>query len=230
MTKTLLSPLLLTFFAVFHLGSLSAQSLDFRRYAGGLIGVQNQSGLDLLFRPNEIAEVPDALSTKTMFVLGQAFDKMTLRRDGTPHSAPVMPDGNLADDAISIESAKIGSRRAAIRIESHESTVLLVSVDIMSDQGFISTGKDRKVHLTILTFDDATKLYNARTNLWLSVMESQQIAVNPTSNFPDASVEKFYQSLKRNRTLPTGVLPMMTVPNGQLEFGDRQVVLLKEAQ
>jgi hypothetical protein len=78
--------------------------------------------------------------------------------------------------------------------------------------------------------DDAKKLDTARTNLWLSGIVVKQIALNSTTTMSVATMETFYASLGRNRTLPTAVLPMIQVPNKNLEFGDRQVVLLKELE
>lgn len=214
--------------AVFNAATLMAQSLEIRQYTGGFIHVKAQAGLDLMIRPNDSAEIPGNLNAKPEFVLGQKLNPMVLQANGQQAFASPQPGNGPPGDGFLIQSVMIGRQRAAIELKASDFNVLFVSVDIMSDQGFIARGKDRKVNLIVLTFSDAKKLHNARTNLWLSTMETQQIALNPISEFPAASVDKFYESLKRNRILPTAVLPMIDVPNRLLKFGDRQVVLLKQ--
>lgn len=124
----------------------------------------------------------------------------------------------------------IGNKRAGIRIQGKELNILVASLDLVSDQGFIPTKQNEKIDLLILTVGDAKKLETARTNLWLSGTEIKQIALNSTSTMAVATMDKFYASLGRSRTLPTAVLPMIQVPNKNLRFGDRQVVLLKELE
>ena len=209
--------------------SSTAQELEVRQFTGGLIRLQSATGLDLIIRPNEKTALPEGLQSVQSVVLGSEFDPMALQWNGQPLGTPLPKNGQaVPGNALSVDSVLIGKKRAGVQIRAKDLNVLVASVDLMSEQGFISMRETPDMHLLVLTFTDAQKLHTGRTNLWLGSIESQQIALNPTTSLPSAAMEKFYQSLKRNRTLPTAVLPMIQVPNRNLKFGDRQVVLLKE--
>lgn len=205
-----------------------AQTLEIRQYSGGLIRVEADAGLDLLIRPNDSVDVPGELNATQTLVLGDEFDRRFVRWTGEPLTSPPESNGKATIDGLLIESVLIGEKRAGIQIQTQGLKVLVASLDLLSDQGYIPMRQNENIHLLVLTVGDSKKLDTARTNLWLSGLEIQQIALNSTSDLPVQIMDKFYKSLQRNRTLPTAVLPMIEVPNKNLRFGDRQVVLLKQ--
>ena len=98
----------------------------------------------------------------------------------------------------------------------------------MGDQCWITIHRDEDINLFGLTFKNAASLNTARMNLWLGLVKTQQIALNPLDEMSVDSMEKLYKSIGTKRVLPTGVPPMVKVPNRNLNFGDRRVVLLEE--
>lgn len=231
MFKNSIPMLLVVLLAV--LGSASdarAQLLEIRQRAGGLILVKAEAGLNLLLRPNDSADVPAEFSAMPAMIVGEEFETRRLAWSGEPLPPAEGAKQKAPTDGVLIESALIGKKRAAISIRAEGLNVLVASLDRLSDQGFIAGGQYKDVHLLVLNVGDSKKLTSARTNMWLCGFEIQQIALNPAGDLPVALMDKFYKTLKRNRTLPTAVLPMIQVPNGQLKFGDRQVVLLKKLE
>lgn len=207
-----------------------AQTLDVRRMAGGLIRVQSETGVDLVIRPNSKTEVPKDLKSVRSLILGDEMERVVLQLNGQPLVGSPKSGADIRIAALTVESVLIGKKRAGIQLQGRDLNILVASVELLSDQGFISTRGQRDINLLILTFKDAKKLHTGRTNLWLGASKIQQIALNPLTEFDAASVEKFYKSLNKNRTLPTAVVPTVKVPNPLLKFGDRQVVLLKELE
>jgi hypothetical protein len=207
-----------------------AQTPEVRQISGGLIRVQTDTGLDVVILPSKTTKSPAKLQPKQELILGDEFEPKIVRWTGELISRPEERSDGSPTDWVLIESVMIGNKRAGIRIQGKELNILVTSLDLVSDQGFIPTKQNEKIDLLILTVGDAKKLHTARTCLWLSGTEIKQIALNSTSTMAVATMEKFYASLRRNRTLPTAVLPMIQVPNKNLKFGDRQVVLLKELE
>jgi hypothetical protein len=107
--------------------------------------------------------------------------------------------------------------------------ILFASVDFMSDQSWITTHRDQNIHLLVLTSKDAAKLHTARTNLWVSLVTTQQILLNPIDAMTVASSESFSKSIAKQRVSRTKELPMLKVPLRNLAFGDRQVIVLKDS-
>jgi hypothetical protein len=207
-----------------------AQTLEFRQLSGGLIRVQNEAGMDVAIRPGKTKKSPAQFQPKQELVLGDEFKPMLVSLAGELVKRPDQTNEPIPMDGVLIESVMIGDKRAGIQIKTKSLNILVASLDLVSDQGWIPSKESEKIDLLILTVDDAKKLDTARTNLWLSGIVVKQIALNSTTTMSVATMEKFYASLGRNRTLPTAVLPMIQVPNKNLEFGDRQVVLLKELE
>lgn len=208
-----------------------AQQLEIRRSAGGLLQVQTGAGLNLTIQPDGQTVVPKNLNSQCSFVLGTEFERTFVQTDGKPgaESLQLRPGEPTPPNVVSIESALIGEKRTGIQLQMVGLNVLFASVDLMSDQSWITTHHDQNIHLLVLTFKDATKLHTARTNLWVSLVKTKQILLNPTDAMDVASAENFYKSISKQRVLPTGVLPMLKVPHRKLAFGDRQVILLKES-
>lgn len=215
---------------MFCVSEIYAQTPEIRQISGGLIRVQTKTGLDFVILPSKTAKSPAKLQPKQKLILGDEFEPQMVSWTGELLSLREERNDGSPTDGLLIESVLIGNKRAGIRIQSKELNILVASLDLVSDQGFIPTKQNEKIDLLILTVDDAKKLDTARTNLWLSGTEIKQIALNSTSTISIATMDKFYASLGRSRTLPTAVLPMIQVPNKNLKFGDRQVVLLKEME
>ena len=207
-----------------------AQTPEVRKISGGLIRVQTDKGLDVVILPSKTTKSPAKLQPKQELILGDEFEPKMVSWTGELISHREERNDGSPTDGVLIESVMIGNKRAGIRIQGKELNILVASLDLVSDQGFIPTKQNEKIDLLILTVGDAKKLDTARTNLWLSGTEIKQIALNSTSTMAVATMDKFYASLGRSRTLPTAVLPMIQVPNKNLKFGDRQVVLLKELE
>lgn len=215
---------------MFLVSDTYAQTPEVRQIFGGLIHVQTDSGLDVVILPSKTTKSPAKLQPKQELILGDEFEPKMLSWTGELISRREERNDGSPTDGVLIESVMIGNKRAGIRIQGKELNILVASLDLVSDQGFIPTKQNEKIDLLILTVGDAKKLETARTNLWLSGTEIKQIALNSTSTMAVATMDKFYASLGRSRTLPTAVLPMIQVPNKNLKFGDRQVVLLKELE
>ncbi len=207
-----------------------AQTLEFRQISGGFIRMQNNTGLDVAILPNNTTKSPAELQPKQELILGGEFEHKLVSWAGELLARREKANERIPVDGVLIESVMIGNKRAGIRIQAKELNILVASLDLVSDQGIIPSKQYEKIDLLILTVGDAKKLDTARTNLWLSGTETKQIALNSTSSMPVATMDKFYASLGRSRTLPTAVLPMIQVPSKNLKFGDRQVVLLKEME
>lgn len=222
--------LFLTIAMMLFATSTYAQTLEVRQISGGLIRIQTDTGLDVVILPSKTTKYPAKLQPKQELILGEEFEPKMISWTGELMSRREEKSDDSPTDGVLIESVMIGEKRAGIRIQAEELNILVASLDLVSDQGFIPTQQHEKIDLLILTVGDAKKLDTARTNLWLSGTEIKQIALNSTSTMAVATMDKFYASLRRSRTLPTVVLPMIQVPNKDLKFGDRQVVLLKELE
>jgi hypothetical protein len=206
-----------------------AQQLEIRRVEGGILQVQARAGLNLAIQPDGQTLVPKDLNSQRAFVLGTDFERTILAADGKPRgdSIQLIPGEPIPPNVVSIESALIGDKRSGIQLRTGGMNVLFASVDLMSDQGWITTHRDQDINLLVLTFKDAAKLQTARFNLWISLVKTQQIALNPTDAMSIASAEEFDKSIGKKRVLPMEVLPILKVPSRNLDFGDRQVILLK---
>ena len=192
--------------------------------------MQNEAGMDVAIRPGNTKKSPAQFQPKQELILGDEFEPMLVSSAGGLVKRPHETNERIPMDGVLIESVMIGNKRAGIQIKAKSLNILVASLDLVSDQGWIPTKQNEKIDLLILTVDDAKKLDTARTNLWLSGIVVKQIVLNSTTTMSVATMKKFHASLGRNRTLPTAVLPMIQVPNKNLEFGDRQVVLLKELE
>ncbi len=207
-----------------------AQQLEVRRVKDAIVQVRTDQGMSLLIQPNSESKAPIDLAAERSFVLGTEFDTTFMRTDGDSEtdSLQLNPGDPVPPKIVSIESALIGTKQAGIQLKTNKLNILFASVDLMGDQSWITTHRDQDINLLVLTFKNAANLNTARMNLWLGLVKAQQIALNPLDEMSVDSMEKFYKSIGTKRVLPTGVLPMVQVPNRNLNFGDRQVVLLKE--
>lgn len=207
-----------------------AQQLKVRRVQNAIVQVQTEQGLSFLILPSSDVTIPKDLTSERTFVLGSKFDTTFMQFNGdAPVAALHLKLGEpVPSNTVSIGSDLIGEKQAGIQVKTERLNILFVQVDIMSEQGWITTHRDQDINLLVLSFKNAATLNNARTNLWLGLLKAQQIALNPAGTMSVEAMEEFYRSLGTKRVLPTGVLPMVEVPNRNLNFGDRQVVLLKE--
>ncbi len=232
MKTALLFPFATTLLAAFTSTDVVADSLEIRRLAGGLLQVQAKAGLTLAIRPNDQSKDPADLKAQRTFVLGTEFERVLLKTNGSSvgESAELSPGEAMPSDLVSIESAAIGTKIAGIQLQMKGVSILIASVDLLSDQGWITTHRDQDINLVVLTFKNAAKLQTARFNLWIGLVKTQQIALNPTTAFSRAAADKFFNSISRKASLPDSVesMPMLTVPDSHLDFGDRQVVLLSD--
>lgn len=209
----------------------TAQPVEIRRLEGGLLHVHTDEGLNLIIAPEPETEIPEPLQTRRAFALGTEFPRVLLRIDGTSPTEPFRLDANepIPPRVISIESVPIGTQRAGIQLKTDRLNIVFASVDLMSNQSWITTHRDQDIHLLVLTFKDAAKLMTARMNLWVSLVKTQQILLNPTAELSVDSASEFSNSIGKPRVLPIEVLPVLTLPQPGHAFGDRQVILLQDA-
>ncbi|WP_169977741.1 hypothetical protein [Tautonia rosea] len=210
-----------------------AQQCEIRRLEGGLLHVHLNEGLNLIIQPDRDSPVPDHLQTERTFALGTAFDRTLLQVDGTSPTDPLRLNPGEGDPLpphlVSVESVLIGTKRAGIQLKTNRLNIIVASVELMSDQSWITTHRDQDIHLLVLTYTDAARLMTARMNLWISLVKTQQILLNPTTELSVDSATEFSNSIGKPRVLPTEVLPVLTLPQPGLAFGDRQVILLQDA-
>lgn len=211
--------------------TVSSAELTIRRLPGSFLQIRNDMGANLL----EIQTVsePERIKkndTVPQFVLGADFQPSLFRLSGKtgPEKILLEPGAIVPSDCVLIKPVVIGKKTAGIGLKTTDLNIVIADVDMLSDQGFLTTQRDENIDLLVLTFADATRLDTARINLWVSLIKTRQIALNPTGMMTEAAMNKFYKSLPTKRVLPTAVLPRLEVPIKTLQFGDRQVVLLRE--
>jgi hypothetical protein len=210
--------------------TLSGEELSIRRLPDGYLQIRNETGANmLLIQPDAESKVPKPLQTQPVFVLGTDFNSVLVQAVETKGSKTIRPkvDAEIPSGAVLVESVLIGKKKAGIRLKSKRANIIIASIDILSDQSFLTTQRDENIDLLIMTFREGAKLDTARINLWVSLIKTRQIALNPLGPFSEAEMVKFYRSLPTKRVLPTAILPMVEIPNNRLQFGDRQVFLLK---
>lgn len=226
--------ILFSVFLIHHLsGSLKAQEIVIRRLPGGVLQVRNENNTDLfLIQSEPEPPKPMGLNKEPVFYLGTDFSATLVqpKAQGQSQVTPVAADSKIPSGNVLVEPVLVGQKRAGIRVRTNNVTWVIANVDMLSDQSFITTQRDQNIDLLTLSFADPTRLDTARINLWVSLINTRQIALNPTDKMTEAQMVKFYKSLPTKRVLPTGILPMIKIPNINLQFGDRQVVLLRELE
>ncbi|MCC6510018.1 MAG: hypothetical protein IT423_13000 [Pirellulaceae bacterium] len=246
MRSILASVLAFTWLAALLPSVSEAQQMELRRLSGGVIHVQSVGGVRLAIQPatplalqagtqantqpSTQAVSANSFRAQLSFFVGSEFQRAVVKADGQGGLEELQLDAAapLPPQAISIESVLIGEKRAGVQLQTSNLNVLFASVELISDQGWITTHKDKPIHLLVLTFNDAAKLQTARLNLWISSVKAQQILLNSSGALTMATAEAFYQSIGKQKVLPTVMLPVLQLPQRGSNFGDRQVVLLKE--
>ncbi len=230
MKSTLLFRLTVLFIASTISHVVLAQQLEIRRLPHGILQVQTEGGLNLIIQPDDQTKVPPGLDPQRSFVLGTEFERTFVPTDGKPQteSLVVNPGEPVPPHIVSIAPTLVGRKMEGIQLQTDDLNVVVVSVESMSDQGWITTQRDENINLLVLTFRDAAKLQTARMNLWISLLKTEQILLNPIDTISAASAEGFYKSIAKPKALPTEVLPVLKLPRRDRAFGDRQVVMLKE--
>jgi hypothetical protein len=208
-----------------------AQRWEIRRLEGGLLQVRADTGLNLIIRPEQGAVIPERLKPQTSFVLGTEFDRTVLRIDGTPPSRPSREDAGepLPPGVVAVEPVLIGVKRAGIELKTDGLKIVFASVDLMSDQGWITTHRDQDIDLLVLTFRDAARLMTARMNLWVSLVKTRQILLNPTGDMPDGAAREFSNSIGNRGAMPIDTQSVLKLPQSGLKYGDRKVISLRKA-
>jgi hypothetical protein len=69
----------------------------------------------------------------------------------------------------------------------------------------------------------------ARMNLWVSLVKTRQILLNPTGDMPDGAAREFSNSIGNRGATAADVRPVLTLPQSGLKFGDRKVISLRKA-
>lgn len=140
-----------------------AQQLELRRMTGGLIQVQATGGLKLVIQPDSQTVAPKSLQAHRSFVLGSEFEPTLMQADGNAdvNLQPLKPGDKIPPSVVSVDSVLIGTKQAGIQLRTGNLNVLFGSVELMSDQGWITTHHDQQIHLLVLTFKDAARLQTA---------------------------------------------------------------------
>lgn len=214
-------------------GSAVSQDLTIRRLPGGFLQIRDGKRTNLLLiQPEAKSQKPEDLNSDSIFLLGDDFQPVLIESDAKAglKKTTQKSGAKIPPDSVLVEPVLVGKKKAGIRLRTHDVNVVIANVDLLSDQSFLTTQRDEKIDLLVLSVADATRLNTARINLWVSLIDTRQIALNPTRMMTDAQMNEFYQSLPKRRIFPTGILPMLEIPNRNLQFGDRQVIRLKELE
>lgn len=210
---------------------LKAQDLVIRRLPGGVLQVRDDSDIVLFYlQPEPESPKLDGLNMKPVFRLGTDFSTVLVQPhvEGNSQVRPAKANSKIPSGSVLVGPVMVGKKQAGIEVKTSDITWVIANVDMLSDQSFITTQRDQNIDLLTLSFTDPTRLDTARINLWVSLIKTRQISLNPTDTMSEAQMVKFYKSLPTKRILQTGVLPLIKIPNRNLEFGDRQVVQLRE--